>query len=128
MKSFLSFNSSGLNPKCSVALLVKRGTSLTSAPGRRLTLKCPVKHCGERVKVGWCKESDKCADIPPTDNMEITQASSSDHGLTAFLTFRSVSPEDSGLYRCSVKEDQNQDVSHAITVVVSGMLGLNAKL
>ncbi|XP_075896200.1 CD226 antigen-like isoform X2 [Nelusetta ayraudi] len=111
---------SGLNPPCDVALLVKHGTHLEAAPGQRLTLECPVEHCGDPVKVLWCKEHDKCVDIFPMDNMEIIQASSSDRRLTALLNFKRVSPEDAGLYRCYIDEGQSEGVSHAIKVVVSG--------
>lgn len=110
-----------------MALLVQHGTSLKSAPGQSLTLECPVEHCGDAVRVLWCKEDDKCLDVFPKDNVEIIQRSSSDRRLTALLNFRRISPEDAGLYRCYVNEGKAEEVSHAIKVVVSGMLALNSE-
>lgn len=125
---FLSLISAASNPSCEVALLVRRGTSVEAARGQRTTLRCPVEHCGQSVKVNWCKECNRCGGITLTENLEITQTSSSKNRLLSSLTFKRISSDDAGLYKCCVTDDQNEEISHAIKVKVSGMLDLKPEL
>lgn len=106
---------------CEVGLIVQRGTTYVTAPQQFLRVECPVKHCGESLKVTWCKIGDifntgQCDWINKTDNVEITQNYSKNE-LISYLTFKRISIYDDGLYRCNYK---NNVISHTINISVSG--------
>lgn len=100
---------------------------MAAAPGQRVTLQCPVDPCGKSIKVTWCKGRE-CVDVIPTDNLEMAQTSSHKNHLLSSMTFKRISSKDAGLYKCYVNDNQDEEISHAISVNVSGMLGLNSEL
>ncbi|XP_041807086.1 B- and T-lymphocyte attenuator [Chelmon rostratus] len=113
-----------LSPSCEVGLMVQRGTMWKTAPRQRLTLRCPVKHCGESLNVTWCKELDtnKCERINFMENVEINQNDMhATDELISFLTFKRISVYDGGLYRCFVKGHGYEVVSHTINISVSDL-------
>ncbi|KAE8299210.1 hypothetical protein D5F01_LYC01603 [Larimichthys crocea] len=105
------------SPSCDVGVMVRRGTTKKAAAQQRLTVECPVKHCGESVNVTWCKllETNQWEQINQTENVEITQQKYVDR-LTSFLTFKRISIHDDGLYRCNLLTG---DISHIINITVS---------
>ncbi|XP_028993756.1 B- and T-lymphocyte attenuator [Betta splendens] len=108
------------SPSCEADLKVPRGTAWKTAPQRPLTLQCPVKHCGERLNVTWCKLSiNQCDAVTGTETVEIMQFYQG-HLLISNLTFKVISISDDGLYRCYL-EGRRRDVSHSINVSVSDM-------
>lgn len=122
-----SFISPGSNPSCEIALLVKRGKTLAAALGQRTTLECPVDHCGKPIEVTWCK-GDKCVGITPNDNVEMMQIGVGKRRLVSSLTFKRISLDDAGFYKCYVKDNEDEEISHTISVKVTGMLGLKSEL
>ncbi|XP_044072321.1 B- and T-lymphocyte attenuator [Siniperca chuatsi] len=111
-----------LFPSCEVGLMVRRGTAWKTGPGQLLTVRCPVKHCGESLNVTWCKllDTNKCEQINYTENVEIIQKHVKD-GITSFLTFKRISIHDDGLYRCYLKGYKYGVVSHIINISVSDL-------
>ncbi|XP_062257911.1 B- and T-lymphocyte attenuator [Platichthys flesus] len=112
----------GLFPSCRVGLMVRSGTALTRAPHQPVTISCPVKHCGKSVNVSWCKILNKniCERIRNTQSLEIRQR----HGkvkneLVSSLTFKWISAQDGGLYRCDLKGNGLREISHTINISVS---------
>lgn len=101
---------------------------MAAAAGETVTLQCPVVHCGKAVRVTWCKESDRCIDVVQTDRLEMTQTSRGRNRLLSSLTFKGISPNDGGIYKCSVNDNQNEEISHGINVSVSGVLGSNGEI
>ncbi len=117
LKKFLD-----LFPSCEVELMVRRGLTWKTAPRQCLTVKCPVKHCGESLNVTWCKllDTNKCEQINCTENVEIRQDNTNDADkLISFLTFKWISISDDGLYRCGL-EGNKLEFSHLINISVSG--------
>ncbi|XP_039673342.1 B- and T-lymphocyte attenuator isoform X2 [Perca fluviatilis] len=113
-----------LFPLCEVELKVRRGTTWKTVPQQRLTVRCPVKHCGESISVTWCKQLDtnKCERINHAENVEITQ--NDEHvkdELISYLTFTRISINDNGLYQCHVKGYKSQQISHFINISVSDL-------
>nr|XP_046260775.1 B- and T-lymphocyte attenuator [Scatophagus argus] len=109
-------------PSCEVALMVKSGTTWKVTPRQSLTVKCPVKHCGESLNVTWCKMLDKCEQINYTENVETRQTDGRvKDELISFLTFNQISIYDSGLYRCYLKGYKYEHVSHSINISVSDL-------
>lgn len=108
---------------CEVEVMVRRGTTWRVVPQQRLTVPCPVKHCGELLNVTWCKEMDTgCAWINHTENVEIRQ--NENHGkdeLISSLTFNRISIDDDGLYHCYIKGFEFEQNSHIINISVSDL-------
>ena len=101
--------------------MVRRGTTWTAAPQQRVTVKCPVKDCGESVSVTWCKlsDADRCELINHTESIQ--QNNKRVRGeLISFLTFKRISIHDAGLYGCSLKGSKFEVISHTINISVSG--------
>lgn len=110
-------------PSCEVGVMVQRGTTWKAAPRQRVTVECPVSHCGQSLNVTWCKLLDgkKCEPINGTDNVEIRQDDQHAQGeLISFLTFKRISIDDDGLYRCDVEEYRYIQINHIINISVSG--------
>lgn len=103
--------------------MVRRGTTYTTAPRQRLTVRCPVKHCGESLDVTWCKllDTNKCERINYTENVEVRQNYTHVKGeLISLLTFKRISTDDDGLYRCGLKGYKYFQISHIINISFSG--------
>lgn len=108
---------------CEVKLMVHHGTTWRAVPQQRLTVPCPVKHCGESLNVTWCKQMDtgRCKWINHTENVEITQNEKhSKDKLISSLTFNRISIDDDGLYHCFIKGFKYELNSHIINISVSG--------
>ncbi|TKS67092.1 B- and T-lymphocyte attenuator [Collichthys lucidus] len=106
-------------PSCEVQVMVQRGMIKKAAPQQRLTVRCPVKHCGESLNVTWCKllETNTCEQINQTEDVEITQDDKhAADRLVSSLTFKRISLHDDGLYRCDLGDTQ---IGHFINVSVS---------
>lgn len=97
--------------------MVHRGTTVKTAPRQPLTVKCPVKHCGESLDVAWCKllNTNRCEQINETGNVEILQDE-----MISSLIFKRISIYDDGLYRCYLKGSKYVAFSHIINISVSG--------
>ncbi|XP_016520630.1 uncharacterized protein LOC103129492 isoform X3 [Poecilia formosa] len=99
---------------------VLRGEAKRVSPGENLTVKCPVKHCGELFGVIWFKFSNTLEtweNISDSENIRITQKDDKEN-LTSYLSFEQVSINDSGLYRCALGHS-NEFTSHHINISVS---------
>ena len=101
--------------------MVRRGTTWTAAPRQRVTVKCPVKDCGEPLSVTWCKlsDTDRCERINQTENVQQNDKRVKDK-LVSFLTFKRISIHNDGLYGCSLKGYKFEMISHTINISVSG--------
>lgn len=100
--------------------MIRRGTTMKNAPWKPVTVSCPVKHCGKSLNVTWCKLLDarNCERINETENVEVTQQYSHDE-LISSLTFKNISLDDGGLYRCELRGDKHE-YSHTANISVSG--------
>ncbi|XP_014858710.1 PREDICTED: uncharacterized protein LOC106927566 isoform X1 [Poecilia mexicana] len=99
---------------------VLRGEAKRVSPGENLTVKCPVKHCGESFGIIWYKFSNTLEtweNISDSENIRITQKDDKEN-LTSYLSFEQVSINDSGLYRCA-SGHSNEFTSHHINISVS---------
>ncbi|XP_036964549.1 uncharacterized protein si:ch211-214p13.8 isoform X3 [Acanthopagrus latus] len=116
----INISVSDVSPPCEVGLMVRRGTTWTAAPRQRVTVKCPVKDCGESLNVTWCKlsDADRCERINQTENVQQIDKRVKDE-LVSFLTFKRISIHDAGLYGCSLKGYKYEVISHAINISVS---------
>ncbi|KAM3607120.1 uncharacterized protein V6R79_001994 [Siganus canaliculatus] len=112
----------GRSPSCDVDLKVRRHTTWKAVPQHPLTLTCPFENCGEPFNITWCKvlDSGECLLVNSTENIEIRQSNKHSEGQPAsVLTFKTISMNDDGLYRCLIKGYNYKQISHAINVSVS---------
>ncbi|XP_074515165.1 uncharacterized protein LOC141782540 isoform X1 [Sebastes fasciatus] len=107
-----------LIPSCEVEVMVWRGTTWETAPQQNLSVSCPVKHCGESIKVTWCKllHTNTCEQMNYTENVE---TNTTQDELISYLNFTRISIHDNGLYRCNVKGDKYEQISNIINISVS---------
>ncbi|XP_030613225.1 LOW QUALITY PROTEIN: B- and T-lymphocyte attenuator-like [Archocentrus centrarchus] len=105
--------------------MIQRGETWRTVSQQNLTVSCPVKHCGESLKISWCKilNPSTCERISECGNVEMwkTQNHVGDE-LISYLSFKQVSIHDDGLYRCSVAVGHSERIiSHAINISVSDL-------
>ncbi|XP_024860398.2 B- and T-lymphocyte attenuator isoform X2 [Kryptolebias marmoratus] len=114
-----SVTSTALPSSCDITL--KRGATWRVTKGQNLTVSCHVGHCGESLNVTWCKRlgESNCEVISTTQNVEINQEHVNDE-LISYLSFKEVSFNDGGQYRCNLIRQSSQLVSHSINISVSG--------
>ncbi|XP_042372823.1 uncharacterized protein LOC121966820 [Plectropomus leopardus] len=104
--------------------MVPQGTTWKAVPQQRLTVSCPVKHCGQSQDVTWCKllDTHTCKQINNyTENVEITQSDTHKDELISYLTFTRISIHDGGLYTCQFKGSKYEEISHMINISVSDL-------
>uniref|UniRef100_A0A8C7FLZ2 B- and T-lymphocyte attenuator n=1 Tax=Oncorhynchus kisutch TaxID=8019 RepID=A0A8C7FLZ2_ONCKI len=107
---------------CEIEVPIKRNTVWNAVPQKRLTINCPVKHCGETLRVTWCKFEDaNCKQINETEKVKIgwKPFDRGSENRIAFLDFKKISMNDDGSYRCGMAGNKSSIVSHAINVSVS---------
>ncbi|XP_034549087.1 B- and T-lymphocyte attenuator-like isoform X2 [Notolabrus celidotus] len=93
----------------------------TAAPHQKLTVECPVKHCGESLNVTWYKllDSDEFEVMNHSENVEIAQESKpNEDKLISRLTFKRIAILDDGMYKCELRGYEDE-VSHMINISVS---------
>ncbi|KAL1022309.1 hypothetical protein UPYG_G00024990 [Umbra pygmaea] len=118
---------------CHPDIIVKRNTELKASPGEKLQISCPVVFCPNSPSspslplsppsllpsspsASWEKIMNKSNNVIPvnrTAHIEIGWQDTNDGGIS-LLTFKSISRNDSGLYRCKY----NDAVGHSIIVTV----------
>ncbi|XP_037831848.1 B- and T-lymphocyte attenuator isoform X2 [Kryptolebias marmoratus] len=107
---------------CDLFVEVKRGTTHRVVPGQSLTVSCPLKHCGQPLNVTWCKifNTTSCEQVLKLENVEIRQNYEKDE-LISFLSFKQVSMDNDGLYRCELMGNEPSVVGHSINISVSDL-------
>ncbi|XP_048882977.1 uncharacterized protein LOC125749592 [Brienomyrus brachyistius] len=111
----------GSDDVCPVEIRVARNTVTSAVENSSLTLHCPVKHCGWRPAVTWCKRNPAhCITVNVADNIKIQwkYSETEPNTGTSDLIFTRVSMGDAGLYRCGVYGTVTS-VSHLINVSVT---------
>uniref|UniRef100_A0A4W5RBQ6 Ig-like domain-containing protein n=1 Tax=Hucho hucho TaxID=62062 RepID=A0A4W5RBQ6_9TELE len=119
---FLVCNHGNAEGACDIDVLIKRNTVWNAVHQKRLTINCPVRHCGETLRVTWCKFEDaNCKQINETEQVKMgwKPFDIRSENRIAFLDFKKISMNDDGSYRCGMAGNKSSIVSHAINVSVS---------
>lgn len=83
-------------------------------------MECPVRYCGHRPNVTWCKLNGADCFLPE-DRFRIRTSWEERFNKSIFmLHFELVLPSDNGSYRCSVNASSHVIHSHSITIHVTG--------
>ncbi|XP_062032663.1 B- and T-lymphocyte attenuator isoform X1 [Lepus europaeus] len=104
---------------CKVQLYVKRSSVHHVLAGDSFELKCPVKYCGHRPNVTWCKLNGTNY-LPLVDRPQIHMSWKEGENISDFiLHFESVHPSDNGSYRCSANSTSHVIHSHSTAIYVT---------
>ncbi|XP_076015348.1 uncharacterized protein LOC143007776 isoform X2 [Genypterus blacodes] len=111
----------GVTSSCAVEVRVRRGQVWAAVPHQELSITCPVRHCGQALQITWCRRVDTgtCVQLNDTESIEITQHNKSTDQLISSLIFKRISISDNGLYRCGIREYENEHIGHLIYISVS---------
>ncbi|XP_048882965.1 uncharacterized protein LOC125749580 isoform X2 [Brienomyrus brachyistius] len=113
----------GSDDFCAEQIRVPRDTITSAVENSPVTLHCPVKHCGWRPAITWCKlwNVAHCIPVNAADNIKIQWKYSETEPSTGTsdLIFTRVSMGDAGQYRCWIYGNVTT-VSHYIKVSVTG--------
>ncbi|XP_013007147.1 B- and T-lymphocyte attenuator isoform X2 [Cavia porcellus] len=104
---------------CAVELRIRRNSEHTVAARTFFKMECPVRYCGHRPNVTWCKLNGADCFLPE-DRFRIRTSWEERFNKSIFmLHFELVLPSDNGSYRCSVNASSHVIHSHSITIHVT---------
>lgn len=81
-----------------------------------------MTYCKDTPVVRWFKieDTNKYTHIIGTNQVNITQEPKGLNGIISCLSFRNISTDDTGVYRCMISTSNFSSESHNINVNVSG--------
>ncbi|XP_005386444.1 PREDICTED: B- and T-lymphocyte attenuator [Chinchilla lanigera] len=104
---------------CDVQLRIRRHSEHTVSARTSFKMECPVKHCGHRPNVTWCKFNGTVC-YPFEDRFRLHTSWQEGLNKSIFLLhFEPVLPTDNGSYRCSVNVSSHLIHSHSTTIHVT---------
>ncbi|XP_037381454.1 B- and T-lymphocyte attenuator isoform X1 [Talpa occidentalis] len=104
--------------KSCLEIRVKRNSIYTAQAGQSVDLECPVKYCGKRPNMTWCKLNATCLSIE--DKLQGHMSWMSWMDISVFvLHFNQVRVDDTGSYRCSARATNTSVESHTVTLHVT---------
>ncbi|XP_036807576.1 B- and T-lymphocyte attenuator isoform X5 [Oncorhynchus mykiss] len=111
-------DANGQDSDCFPEIRVARNTVWRTSPGKKLKMNCSVAFCSNSPTPSWCKfdESNICLTVNTTTLIQTQLTNLTNTTWISFLTFKSISRGDAGLYRCEL----HTAVGHSINVIVSG--------
>ncbi|XP_023557709.1 B- and T-lymphocyte attenuator [Octodon degus] len=104
---------------CAVQLNIRRQSEHTVSARTSFQMECPVRYCGHRPNVTWCKlNGTNC--YPFEDNLRLYTSWQGGLNKSIFmLHFEPVLPGDNGSYRCSANVSSHLINSHSTTIHVT---------
>lgn len=107
---------------CVAEIKIRKNTVYTASSASMLNISCPVTYCKEIPVVEWIKIDDtsKFIHISGTNQVTITQEQAGLKDIVSYLSFRNISTDDNGIYRCMISKSAFSLESHNINVNVSG--------
>ncbi|XP_053483874.1 B- and T-lymphocyte attenuator [Ictalurus furcatus] len=106
---------------CVAEIKIRKNTVYTASSASMLNISCPVTYCKEIPVVEWIKIDDtsKFIHISGTNQVTITQEQAGLKDIVSYLSFRNISTDDNGIYRCMISKSAFSLESHNINVNVS---------
>ncbi|XP_036426714.1 B- and T-lymphocyte attenuator [Colossoma macropomum] len=108
---------------CVPAVRVRKNTVYRGSSKSLLRVPCPVTYCEEIPTVRWfrIKDTDKSIPVSETDQVTVTQewSTADEKEIISYLSFKSLSVQDDGIYRCAAAGSNSTSESHSINVSVS---------
>ncbi|XP_036430138.1 B- and T-lymphocyte attenuator-like [Colossoma macropomum] len=120
---FVTVDAQGPAGLCVPAVRVRKNTVYRGSSKSLLRVPCPVTYCEEIPTVRWfrIKDTDKSIPVSETDQVTVTQEwfTAEEKEIISYLSFKSLSVQDDGLYRCAAAGSNSASESHNIKVSVS---------
>ncbi|KAG9271700.1 B- and T-lymphocyte attenuator [Astyanax mexicanus] len=117
------FGSADAQDGCAPEVRVRKNTVYKIFSKTCFNISCPVRYCEKIPMITWFKLSASNTNdyIPVTDQITITQERSTAHEkiITSYLIFKSISNNDTGMYKCAASQSDFISESHNINVSVS---------
>ncbi|KAI4888358.1 hypothetical protein NFI96_000293 [Prochilodus magdalenae] len=110
---------------CVPVVRVRKYTAFGAPRNNRLKISCPVEYCEEIPTVRWFRVDETGRSVPVNQTDEITvteERSTAEREIISHLTFRNISIQDDGIYKCQVSALDYTSESHNINVSVSDMI------
>lgn len=104
---------------CDIQLHIRRHSEHIVSAQTPFEMECPVKYCGHRPNVTWCKiNGSGCS--PLEAGLRLRTSWEEGHYKSIFiLHFEPVLPSDNGSYRCSVNGPSHYILSHSTAIHVT---------
>ncbi|XP_036430828.1 B- and T-lymphocyte attenuator-like [Colossoma macropomum] len=123
---FVTVDAQGPAGLCVPAVRVRKNTVYRGSSKSLLRVPCPVTYCEEIPTVRWfrIKDTDKSIPVSETDQVTVTQewSTADEKEIISYLSFKSLSVQDDGLYRCVAAGSNSTSESHNINVSVSEVM------
>ncbi|KAL6484370.1 hypothetical protein MHYP_G00064150, partial [Metynnis hypsauchen] len=108
---------------CAPEVRVHKNTVYRASSKSPLRVPCPVRYCEQIPTVRWFRINDRDQAIPvsETDQVTVTQdhPTADEKEIISYLSFKSLSVQDDGIYRCEAVVSNSTSPSHNINVSVS---------
>ncbi|XP_037395032.1 uncharacterized protein LOC119263587 [Pygocentrus nattereri] len=107
---------------CVPAVRVRKSTVYKGSSKSPLRVPCPVSYCEQIPTVRWSRlDSDQWIPVSETDQVTVTQdhSTAGEKEIISYLSFKNVSVQDGGLYRCVAAGSNSTSQSHNINVSIS---------
>ncbi|XP_060786583.1 uncharacterized protein LOC132892206 [Neoarius graeffei] len=117
----LPVRTQGQDGSCIPETKVRKNTVYTASREHQLNITCPVTYCKEIPVFKWYKigAKNKYTDIIGSNQVKIAQEPAGLNGIISYLSFRKISTDDTGTYRCKISTSNFSSESHNIKVNVS---------
>ncbi|XP_017657119.1 B- and T-lymphocyte attenuator [Nannospalax galili] len=104
---------------CEIQLYIKRHSVFCVSAGKVFKIECPVKYCGHRPNVTWCKVSGQNC-LPLGDRLHLHTSWEERQTVPVFiLHFEPIRTIDNGSYSCSANFHSRVIKSHSIAIHVT---------
>ncbi|KAL7882119.1 hypothetical protein AOLI_G00089680 [Acnodon oligacanthus] len=120
---FVNVDAQGSAGLCVPAVRVRKNTVYRGSSKSPLRVPCPVTYCEQIPTVRWfrIKDTDTSIPVSETDRVTVTQdrPTADEKEIISYLSFKSLSDQDDGIYRCVAVGSTGTSQSHNINVSVS---------
>ncbi|KAL7882115.1 hypothetical protein AOLI_G00089640 [Acnodon oligacanthus] len=118
-----SVDAQGSADLCVPAVRVRKNTVYRGSSKSPLRVPCPVTYCEQIPTVRWfrIKDTDTSIPVSETDRVTVTQdrPTADEKEIISYLSFKSLSDQNDGIYRCVAVGSTSTSQSHNINVSVS---------
>ncbi|XP_017568965.1 B- and T-lymphocyte attenuator-like [Pygocentrus nattereri] len=118
-----SVDAQGSTGLCVPAVRVRKSTVYRGSSKSPLRVPCPVSYCEQIPTVRWSRldDSDQWIPVSETDQVTVTQdhPTAGEKEIISYLSFKNVSVQDGGIYRCVAAGSNSTSQSHNINVSIS---------
>lgn len=107
----------GPGDSCVPQVKVRKNTVVTASCE---SISCPVTYCEEIPAIAWIKIDNESNYIPISEKSQVTikQEQNGLNDLVSYLSFKNISTDHNGIYRCMINTSNFSSKSHSINVSI----------